>query len=693
MDLRDYQTHAVDCIFSEWEKVRSTLVVAGTGTGKTTVFCEVIRRLLPKRTLVIAHREELIFQAKHRLEKAFGIPCEIEMADRTAQTSLFNATSVVIASVQTLVSGPKDRKRMTRFKPTDFSCLIIDECFPAGTMVDEIPIEKIEAGQLVWCVDDGRILQRRVTRTFRRKPNALLQIQFASGDAVICTPEHPFLSFGRWTKASLLIDGSLVRKFITDKPPFLEFDRVDNIEILEPTSDGTFGGLCPGGYVYNLEVESAHNYFANGYLVHNCHHMPAASYMQVLNYFKQNPDLKILGVTATPDRADEQALAKVCDSVAFKYDILCGIEDGWLVPVEQQIVHVSGLDFSHVRTTAGDLNGADLAALMEQERNVQGIAGAAIELISTRRAILFAASVKQAEMACEIFNRHRPGMAAFVSGETPKEQRRELIRDFSAGKFQVLANCMVATEGFDAPEVEVIIQGRPTKSRCLYTQICGRGLRPLPGVVDGLDAPHERRMAIALSVKPKATIIDFVGNSGKHKLITTADVLGGKMGNDAIIRAKKKAENAKNGVSMLEALKQSAEELRKEAEERKAREAARKARIIAKVRYTTQTIDPFDAMAVMPQRNVARTNGAPLSEKQQRILRQQGFDPGKLTPAQGQQIVRDLFRSWASGACTPRQSIWLKKHGYPTDLSKAEASKILQAWSDNGWKKPMEAIA
>jgi hypothetical protein len=85
--------------------------------------------------------------------------------------------------------------------------------------------------------------------------------------------------------------------------------------------------MCEDGFVYNFEVEGNNNYFADGVLVHNC---TALSYRKILDYFKSNPDIKILGVTATPDRTDEEALGQVCDSVAFNYTITEAISDGWL---------------------------------------------------------------------------------------------------------------------------------------------------------------------------------------------------------------------------------------------------------------------------------------------------------------------------------------------------------------------------
>src|ERR1700744_5268068 len=96
-------------------------------------------------------------------------------------------------------------------------------------------------------------------------------------------------------------------------------------------------------------------------IIDECHHSASSSYKRVINYYRTNPALKVLGVTATPDRADEEALGQVFQSVAYEYEIVQAVKDGWLVPIQQQMVHVAGLDFSSIHTTAGDLNSAELS--------------------------------------------------------------------------------------------------------------------------------------------------------------------------------------------------------------------------------------------------------------------------------------------------------------------------------------------
>ncbi len=81
MNLRPYQSAASDAIFKEWQDNDSTLVVMPTGGGKTILFADVIRRVFPRRALVIAHREELIFQARDKIERVTGLKADVEMGE------------------------------------------------------------------------------------------------------------------------------------------------------------------------------------------------------------------------------------------------------------------------------------------------------------------------------------------------------------------------------------------------------------------------------------------------------------------------------------------------------------------------------------------------------------------------------------------------------------------------------------
>lgn len=546
MILRPYQSAASDAIFKEWQDNDSTLVVMPTGGGKTVLFADVIRRVFPRRALVLAHREELIFQARDKIQRVTGLSADVEMGEYRADGGLFGHARVIVSTIQTQCSGGDGGGRMSKFDPQRFGVLIIDEA----------------------------------------------------------------------------------------------------------------------------------------------HHATSPSYRRVIDYYRTNPGLKVLGVTATPDRADEEALGQVFQSVAFDYEVLDAIHDGWLVPIEQQMVHVEGLDYSSIRTTAGDLNGGDLAAVMEAEKNLQQMASASLTIIGQRRALVFTASVKAAEMTAEIFNRHRAGMAAWVCGKTDREERRRVLADFAAGKLQVVCNCGVLTEGFDDPGVEVVIMGRPTKSRSLYSQMVGRSTRPLPGVVDGPETAEARRAAIAASAKPSCLVVDFVGNAGKHKLVTSADILGGKVSEDALELAVTRARKAGGPVNMTEALDEAEEELK---EQKRLAEAARRARLVATARFTTQTVDPFDVLHLDPVKPRGWDAGRQLTEKQRSLLAKQGINPDGISFAQAKQLIAEIFRRWDGKLCSFKQAKVLRKYGYDTNVSFAEASATIDALARNGWQKPVAA--
>jgi superfamily II DNA or RNA helicase len=542
--LRDYQEDALFCIDQAWETRRSTLAVIATGLGKTVIFAEVIKRRQPGRSIVIAHREELIAQAKHKIEHFAGLDCEIEMADQMASTSLFSRMPVVVATVQTLVSGRKKR-RMERFNPMDFTTLIIDEA----------------------------------------------------------------------------------------------------------------------------------------------HHGPAETYKQVIAHFSQNPNLKILGVTATPDRADQLAMGEIFDVVAFTFDILEGIKAGYLVPIDQQLVTIAGLDFSHVKTTAGDLNGAELAAIMEAEQNLQGLCSATLDIIGARQTIVFTASVKHAEMACNIFNRHKEGIADWVCGETEKEKRRKTMKAVMDGKTQILVNCGITTEGFDCPGIEVIVMGRPTKSRALFTQMAGRGTRPLPGIVDGIETPEARCAAIAASRKKSCLLVDFVGVSGKHKLMTGLDILGGKFSDEVKAKAQKTLEEDGSPKGIRESLQEAERELIRIAEEKRRAEEARKAKLVAKAKFTKKTVNPFDLFDIAPALVGDKRDGRTLSRKQREILINQGVNPDELPFVHAKQLLDEHFRRKTAGLCTVKAWKCLEKFGYDAkEMPASEAGYLIGKLKENGWR-------
>lgn len=413
-----------------------------------------------------------------------------------------------------------------------------------------------------------------------------------------------------------------------------------------------------------------------------CHHAPATSYQSIYKHFA---DALHVGVTATPDRHDEVALGKVFhDAEPYVYELPDAIKDGYLVPIKQHSVVVEGLDYSGVRTTAGDLNGRDLADVMNNEEVLQQIAAATVADSGSRRTIVFAPPgfkkdgedcFRVSERLTEILNRHRPDSAQLVMGTTPSEERKATLIDFSAGRFQFLVNVGVFTEGFDEPGIELVVMARATKSRALYAQMIGRGTRPLPGLIDGLDTAEQRRAAIAASAKPELVVLDFEGNAGSHKLIHTADVLGGNYDDEVVDLANKMARKSGKPTDMANALELAAEQIRR----RKEYDRLRRIHLVAKAEYSKREINPFDLVGIEPPRSRGWDHEQPPSDKQMATLAKFGIPTNGIhTKKQAGAILSKCIDDVKAGRASYKQRALLAKFGYVGNYSFAQASGLIE---------------
>lgn len=421
-------------------------------------------------------------------------------------------------------------------------------------------------------------------------------------------------------------------------------------------------------------------------VIDEAHHATSGTYRRCLDWYGQNPDCKVLGVTATPDRADEAALGQVFESVAYEYGVLDAINNGWLVPIEQQMVTVGSLDFSNIRTTAGDLNQGDLAEVMESERNLQGVAVPTVEICGERRAIVFAATVEQAERLCEIINRYRPNKAAWVCGKTDKDDRRRMLADFKAGRLQYIVNVGVLTEGFDDAGVEVVVMARPTKSRALYAQMAGRGTRPaeeVAGMLGDVPTAAERCAMIRGSSKPSCLIVDFAGNAGRHKLCCSADILGGNVGDDVVAEVARRVRENGKPMDMAEELAK----VKAEVEARKKREAATRAGLQARAQFLTTKIDPFDQWDLTPAQERGWDRNRHFSAKQSQVLLERiGVDPEKIPYRQGKQLLDEYFRRLQGGYASLKQAALLKRRGFTMPLRHDMAGRMIGRMRERqGW--------
>jgi superfamily II DNA or RNA helicase len=373
-------------------------------------------------------------------------------------------------------------------------------------------------------------------------------------------------------------------------------------------------------------------------IIDEAHHAIARSYRKILDYFRDNAAIKVLGVTATPKRSDDLALGKVFDTVAYEYGIEAAVHDGWLVPVRQRIVVVDKLDFSSLRTVAGDFDQGQLERIVSEESVLHEMAAPTVELAGNGPVLVFTVGVKQAQELAAIFNRYKPNSAAWVSGETPTDERRETVKRYQDGNLQFLCNCGVFLEGFDAPRTALVVMARPTKSLGLYTQMIGRGTRPLPNAVDGKEDAIDRRQAIEASSKPMLTVLDFVGNAYQHGsqvAVSAADILGGKYGEPIRAYAKRTMQAEGQSATIDAALERAEAEMLLLEEE-----TERRRNVQAKAQYRLKEVFGGDVGAKREYEH--QSNREPATQKQIGMLHYLGMpwqSACKLTKKQASAII------------------------------------------------------
>lgn len=434
-------------------------------------------------------------------------------------------------------------------------------------------------------------------------------------------------------------------------------------------------------------------------VIDEAHHATASSYRKMIRHYQTNPDLRMLGVTATPDRADEEALGQVFDDAPFVYDLPDAVRDGWLVPIRQFTAEVSDLDFSTLRTRGdADFTEEQVAALMETEAVLHEVAGGLLAS-AVGPTIVFCASVHHAERLAEIINRpgNRPGSARWLCGKTLPEERRHLLHEFNAGSYQFLCNVGVLTEGFDSPVVRTVAVARPTKSRSLYAQMIGRGTRPLPEA--GIDqhpgaSAQDRRGMILGSAKPAVKVIDFHGNAGQHKLVSTADILGGNYSDDVVERARAKASKGRE-VDMADALEEAKQEIHAEAERRREEERRKRQHLTARAKVKFVEVDPFDVLHIEPAKVRGWDRNKYVTEKQKALLVRNGMEvPENMTRQHAAQLIGAVFDRRDRHLCTFKQARWLEKFGYDaSNMTFSEASALLDQHFKGGGKRREQAHA
>ncbi|KAK0208060.1 P-loop containing nucleoside triphosphate hydrolase protein [Desarmillaria ectypa] len=232
-----------------------------------------------------------------------------------------------------------------------------------------------------------------------------------------------------------------------------------------------------------------------GIIIDEAHHAAAPSYRRILSHFDAgiphpealptaaDPDHKIpiIGFSATFSRHDGLKLGVVFDKIVYHKDFLTMIKDQWLCPVRFTTTKADmNLDDVTVNSRNGDFNATSLAHVVNTETINTLVVQTWLEKAAIRKSTLvFCVNVAHVHSLTQAFRQFGID-ARYLYAKTPAPERKALIAAFKAGNFPVLINCAILTEGADIPNIDCVMVVRPTRSRNLFAQMIGRGMRLSP---------------------------------------------------------------------------------------------------------------------------------------------------------------------------------------------------------------------
>lgn len=404
-------------------------------------------------------------------------------------------------------------------------------------------------------------------------------------------------------------------------------------------------------------------------MVDEAHRTLAKGYQVVLAHFMEG-GARVVGVTATADRGDKQALGQFYQRIAFEYGMLKACKDGWLVrPMVQTIQVGKGIDLSGVavkRNTDGDTDLDRMEVAHRIEPLLKDLAKEVYRHAANRRVLIFLPSVDTAKKMATALREAGYATADWVAGDDAERTRK--VADYKANKIQVLCNAMLLTEGFDHDAIDCLVVLRPTKVRALYVQMVGRGTRPLSSIVPALNrAPdaESRNAIIRNSPKPHVLILDPLWLYEQHDLAAPASLVT------------KNAEEAKR----MEGKQGDLLELQQQAE-RDAMEWLRK-ELLKNVNRKAALIDPFTFGAVVRDDELANYQPETLWEareptlEQLQALAENGIEPAQVKwRGQAQRVLKVIQQRRERGLCSVRLMNWLGRHKIDATLmSQDEAQR------------------
>lgn len=370
-------------------------------------------------------------------------------------------------------------------------------------------------------------------------------------------------------------------------------------------------------------------------IIDEAHHAITDGYRRILDYFS---GAKVLGVTATPDRGDMRNLGEVFDSLAFEYKLTDAIKEGYLCKIMAQTIPLQ-LDITSVTMSGGDYAVGDLGTALDPY--LEQIAAEMARRCKSRKTVVFLPLIKTSQKFRDLLNTYG-FRAAEVNGQSA--DRRQVLADFDAGKYNVLCNSMLLTEGWDCPSVDCVVVLRPTKVRSLYSQMVGRGTRLSPGKTDLL-------------------LLDFLWMTDKHELCRPADLVC----EDRTVARQMTEHLAETGCpeDIEEAAAQASEDVVAQREEALAKQLEeqrrKKAKLVDPLQYE-MSIQAEDLAGYVP---AFGWEAGPPSEQQTAALEKLGILPDAVESAGKAALLLDrLNKRRDEGLTTPKQIRCLEKYGF-----------------------------
>lgn len=420
------------------------------------------------------------------------------------------------------------------------------------------------------------------------------------------------------------------------------------------------------GSVQTLMREKRLSMFDDKYfdtiIIDEAHHAISDSYQRVLQYFKY---ADVLGVTATPDRGDMKNLGQIFDSLAYEYTLPKAIKEGYLSPIKAITIPLK-LDLSGVSTQAGDYKASDIDTALDPY--LYQIADEMMKYCSDRKTVVFLPLVKTSQKFRDILN-SKGFKAAEVNGNSA--DRADVLADFDNGKYNVLCNSMLLTEGWDCPSVDCVVVLRPTKVRGLYCQMVGRGTRLFPGKKDLL-------------------LLDFLWHTERHELCRPAHLI---CENEEVAArmTENLSEQAGVPIDIEEAENKASEDVVAKREESLAKTLeemkTRKKRLVDPLQYE-MSIQAEDLSSYVP---AFGWESSPPTEKQKQKLEKLGICPDDIGNAgKAKLILSKLEKRRIEGLTTPKQIRCLERLGFQHvgQWQFDDASKLISRLYANNWHIP-----